>query len=724
MVILLIGGECSLMNALIDKLNKDRHRVYLITGKRERTRGYHKVFEKYNFPYDCDGIKEIFESTRPDVVLHMGAYDTNYDWSQARKESVRFTSELTNILSAFCGNKKGRFVYLSSQEVFGKSYPEEVKEEELVSAKSFKAMAVSQGETICKSYENTRGMETAALRLDHLYGIPKKGTMEDNPCFDMILTAFKTKKIAANSKNEFSMLFQSDAVEFIARLVTADNLEHDVYHISSGNQITQTELAELVNKSLGGVCEIHDDTIDTGQRLVLDGRRYKEEFGQTIFVGYETGVKKVARYMKRHEETFLKTEEHKEQGIGTWHLIKSIILLLIPYVENMICFIPFFMLNNRAVGSQYFDRLDFYLLYVLLFAIVYGQQQAIFSSLLATAGYCFRQMYDQSGFEVLLNYNTYVWMAQLFILGMVVGYMKDRLRFVKNQDEEEIGYLSGQLDDISDINDSNVRMKHTFESQIVNHKDSLGKIYEITSALDQYGPEEVLFYAARTLSQLMDSEDVAIYTIADKGYARLFSSTSKAAGKLGNSIEYARLTGMYEELKEHRVYVNRTLQKDYPMMASAIFEGDEMEIILMIWGIPWERMNLAEMNRLTVVGYLIQNAVIRANRYLNALKDQRYVEGTQIMDTGAFTQLVRAFEDAKRNRLTECTLVKIDEAKKLEKTEKKISSLLRQSDYIGTMEDGLYVLLPNTDQKNAAYVIKRIREIGFESHIVTGEVMV
>ena len=205
--------------------------------------------------------------------------------------------------------------------------------------------------------------------------------------------------------------------------------------------------------------------------------------------------------MKRHEETFLKTEEHKNQGIGTWHLIKSIILLLVPYVENMICFIPFFMLNNRAVGSQYFDRLDFYLLYVLLFAIVYGQHQAIFSSLLATAGYCFRQMYDQSGFEVLLNYNTYVWMAQLFILGMVVGYMRDQIRFVKNQGEEEIGYLSGQLDDMADINDSNVRMKHIFESQIVNHKDSLGKIYEITSALDRYGPEEVLFYAARTLSQ-------------------------------------------------------------------------------------------------------------------------------------------------------------------------------------------------------------------------------
>ena len=57
-------------------------------------------------------------------------------------------------------------------------------------------------------------------------------------------------------------------------------------------------------------------------------------------------------------------------------------------MENLICFIPFFMLNNRAVGSEYFQNIDFYILYVLLFALVYGQQQATFSALLAVAGDC------------------------------------------------------------------------------------------------------------------------------------------------------------------------------------------------------------------------------------------------------------------------------------------------------------------------------------------------
>ena len=38
---------------------------------------------------------------------------------------------------------------------------------------------------------------------------------------------------------------------------------------------------------------------------------------------------------------------------------------------------PFFLLNNSLSRSKYFGRIDFYLIYVLLFAILYGQQQAV-----------------------------------------------------------------------------------------------------------------------------------------------------------------------------------------------------------------------------------------------------------------------------------------------------------------------------------------------------------
>ena len=650
----------------------------------------------------------------------MGAYDSRYDWGNARKTSVQFTADLTNVISAYSSVKKGRFLYLSSQEVFGRSYVEDIKEDEPVSATSFRALALAQGEEICKSYYNTRGMQSIVVRMDHLYGTPKRGKMENNPCFQMTLEMLRDNKVSANSRNLFSMIHQNDAVQFLYQLATAEKLEHSIYHISSGSVISQMQLAHMVSNAAGSGIEVVDDTVGSGYRMVLSGERFEKEFGRKIFVSYEEGVKKTVQYMKKHSSSF----QDSGAGLGNhlWRSICQIFWLLVPYLENLVCFIPFFMLNNRAVSSQYFSKLDFYLLYVLLFAIVYGQQQAIFSALLATAGYCFRQMYDKTGFEVLLDYNTYVWMAQLFIVGMVVGYMKDQIKNIRNQDEDQIQYLNGQLGDMSDINDSNVRMKHTFERQIVNQKDSLGKIYEITSQLDQRGPEEVLFYASQVLSKLMETDDAAIYTVANKDYARLFSFTSQTAKKLGKSIRYSDMKDMYDELLAHRVYINKTMDSNYPLMACAVYSEDQMQTILMLWGLPWERMNLAETNRLTVVGYLIQNAVVRASRYLDALRERRYVEDSDILGNEAFKQLVNAFFDAKRNGLTECCLLKIQHtAENFKETAQRLEKKLRQTDYFGVLSDDLYVLLPNTDDEDAEGVIARFKKEGFESTIVHTE---
>lgn len=723
MVVLLIGGACSLMDMLIHKLNKDGHRVYLLTGNRHSRAEYPRVFEKFDFPYDSDSVGEIFTSAVPDVTVFLGAHDPNFDWKDPGKESVRYMSCMSSILSAYAMNGTGRFIYLSSQEVYGKSSREDISEETSSSTASFRAMAVAQGEELCRSYHETGGVSTVVLRYDHLYGLPKKGERGDDLCFPMILEALEKGTVSASGRYTCSLLYMSDGVEFTYQIIKAEKLKHSLYHISSGEAVTQMEIGELICRYTGA--RLLDQTVGEEYRLVLSPERYKEEFFHRIFVHPEEGIKKTTQYIKKHSRAFLKRETEGE-GIGrkTWKTLKTIFRLLIPYLENIICFVPFFMLSNRAASSQYYSKLDFYLLYVLLFAIVYGQRQAIFSSVLAVAGYCFRQMYDKSGFEVLLDYSTYIWIAQLFILGMVVGYMRDQIRYIREEDKEEIGYLNGQLSDMTDINDSNVRMKHIFEKQLINQKDSLGKIYSITSELDQYGPEEVLFYAAQVLSHLMDTRDAAIYTVANGDYARLFSFTSDTAKKLGNSIKYTDMTEMYRELKEQRVYINRTMDERYPLMAAAIYSEEQMQIIMMLWGIPWERMNLSESNRLLIVGHLVQNATVRATRYLEALQSDRYLEGTNILEKEAFTRLVQAFFDAKRNGLTECSLLKVEtSAENYRKDGERLGAFLRQSDYLGLLSDGFYVLLPNTDEQNAQWVIARFGEKGFNSQVVHGEVV-
>lgn len=725
MNVLLIGGNSGMMDAMIDKFRKDDHRIYLLTGKKEKASSYKHVFERYDFPYDDDSIKDIIESIRPDLVIFMGAYDSNFDWHhKGRQESVRYTTSLINILSTYSMIGNGRFIYLSSQEVYGESYVNNVPETEPAAPRGYKALAVAQGEEICGNYRKNTGIDAVVLRLDHVYCVPQRGREETDPCFKMCLEALRTGSISASDRTLFSMLYVNDAVELSYKVMVQKGTVSDCYHISSMEEISETQLAKIIIDEMGKGITLANSTVGEGYRLILDGNSFKQEFGQKIFVDYREGIQKVARYMKRYSDSFLRAED-VGGGLGgrVKHTASVVFGSLLPFIENLICFIPFFILNNTMSESRYFERLDFFLLYVLLFAVVHGQQQAIVSAVLSVIGYFFHQMYGRSGFEILLDYNTYVWTAQLFIVGMVVGYMRDRLHHITDDKDEEIRYLNERIDSISDINDSNVRMKQLFETQLVNQKDSLGKIYEITSSLDKYEPEEILFYAAEALEKLMDSRDVAVYVVANRNYARLFSASSAEARKLGNSIEYTAMGKMYQELSQKRVFINKEMDGRLPLMASAVYAEDEMQLILMIWGIPWQRMTLSEANRLTIIGTLIQNAVIRARRYLETLKDYRYMEGTNILNEEAFSLLVKAFFDARDKGLTECTLLEIlTRNGSYGYAYAALESSIRATDYIGILEDGkLYVLLSNTDEEHAASVIDRFRKSGYESRFGKGQ---
>lgn len=249
------------------------------------------------------------------------------------------------------------------------------------------------------------------------------------------------------------------------------------------------------------------------------------------------------------------------------------------------------------------------------------------------------------------------------------------------------------------------------------YKDSLEEVYEIVSGLEKYTTEEVLFYAAQILSELMGTKDVAIYTVANRDYARLCSATSREARKLGNSIKYTAMGELYDTLKNGRIYMNASMAEEFPLMASAVYDQEEIRVFLMFWGIPAERMTQTEVKRLTVIEMLLQNAILRASRYMANFRRQRYLEGTNVLNEEAFTILVNAFLEAKEKGLTECALVEVDKAyESYEDVSTNVACNIRQTDYMGLMEgEKLYILLANTDMKNAEVVQERLRKLGYES---------
>jgi len=730
MNILLVGGPGSLINNLIIKLGKEGHRIYLLTGSKLKQVSYQKVFERYHFSYDSPCLNEIFESVSPDITIYMGAFDTNYDWKDQEEEeqnATRYIAGLTNLLMAYARKRQNTFLYLSSHEVYTGQYAEDIEEKEPLTPDTHKSMALAMAENLCNDYRQYKQKDIVTLRMDHLYNIPKRNKEINNICAEFCVEAIQKKTISIVEGNSFSMLYETDAVEYINRFLKAEKRNSPVYNLASSVEISELDIARMVSKVVCGENENEAVKIITkpqaGERRVLSGRLYDSEFGKPFCCEVYTIIERMVSQIKKRSHYFFRSEK---EDVPLWKRILGktgwFIKTTVPYVENFLAAGVFFFLDQYIQEGSIFRRLDFFLIYVLLFAVFYGQQQALLSATLAVICYCITRVSFENGFEIILSADTYIWIAQLFVIGLVVGYMKDQLSEMERENEEEKDYLSDQLTDIQDIHTSNVRVKDALETQIVNQSDSVGKIYSITSALNQYSSEEVLFYAAEILAKLMKTKDVAIYTVSNADYARLFSHTSPKAKVLGNSIRYPEMGEVYEALVAGKVYINRQMDERYPLMANAIFENEKMQMLIFVWGLSWEQMTLGQSNQLIIISSLIQNAVLRANKYMEALEHQRYVADSRMLVEDAFSTLVNAHMQAGAKGLTECTLLRvisgIHDENQLEDG-RLLASKLRLSDYVGTLSDGrLYVLLANTSKKDAGLVMSRFAELGYETEIV------
>lgn len=718
---MLVGGVSPMMRKLSLKLYKEGHKIYVLTGSRNPSNHFEYAFERYDFPYDNASVEEVFRSVNPDVTILLGAFDGNLSGEDPKREAIQYAAGLQNILLSWSALEKGRLIYLSSAEVYGSSYQIPVTEAARPVPRGIRPLMLFQGEESCRFYQERLKKDVVILRLDRLHDVPKdKREAAFGICQRKCLDAFQSGAVSYRRNHKYGLTYMGDAVETIYKLVACENHKYGLYHISSSEAYSELQIADAIGKYLGKELEKIDNTLEDQRSVILSNERVKEEFGFKIWCEPEETIQKTLLYMKKHSGRFL---DSSHPGWDIWHRIyfKTIQLFgaLVPYIENLIFFIPFFMLNNRATGSQYFSKIDFYLIYVLLFAVVHGQRQATFSALLATAGYLFRQMYNQSGFTVVTDYNTYVWIAEIFIVGLVVGYMKDQLQFMQEEREQEVDFLSERVTDITDINDSNLRVKEGLITQVVNYDYSLGTVYDLVEQLEEDQPAQILFHAITLIRNVMDCQDVSLYRINDEEYARLFGYTSAKASSMGFTVYLPNKESLYESFSRQEVYLNRTMNPEYPMMAYCIYDGEKMDMMILLWSIPFERMTIDESNRLIVISKLIQKSVKRSATYLDLLRNERYQHDSPALRADAFEEIVYTYHEAGYKNLTEYILLQVISAESgMDKAGVIIGDILRQTDYIGYGNDGnLYILLTSTDRKGCGFVQRNLEKKGIRTII-------
>lgn len=716
--VLIIGSNDFFTKSLIKKLYIEKWRVYTLVANQQLIKPAH-VFEQYVFDYSSDSIKEIMRSCHPNVIIFTGAYDALYNWAgeNVKDVALKFTADLSNVLISASIQGVGHFIYLSSETVFEDEYIVDIKEEMPVSPNSYKGMVISQGENMTIHFGSTKQMEVTVVRLADMYGIPSNRKGCTDICSKMCVEAIISGRLHVNAKRVFSPLYVNDGVEAIVLLMKAPERKNNLYHVSSMEEVTENDIAQLINENSLHPIDMIDQTMGFSRRRILSNERFVSEFTYDIRNSHKDIIPKIISYINNHKKRFLSGRDDYGEGSNRFHLVR-LLKKAVPFLECIALFVPVFMLSHGMIEVRYFEGINFYLLYVLLFALVYGRQLAVFASLLSVIGYSVSHIMNDGMSSLIIDANMYIQIVQIFIVGLSVGHLKDKFTETSSDMNDEVSFLKEQLNDIMIINSSNERIKEYYTDKVISSAEGIGRIYNITSRLQKSEEGEVLFASLDTLKEIMETEEVAIYLVSSKNYCRLASASGEKAGSLGKSITMNTYHVIFDVLQSGQVFINRNLDNSLPMMASALFDDERnMRIVIFLWDLPYERMTLYYANLLTVVGALVYSGFVRDANYLDALAYRRYIQGTSVLQEEAFKKMMGIYKRAGEKGYAVSSVLYIQkEGMSIHEISDKIHPLLRETDYIGMVPGNeMAILLTNSSQNESVHVSERLKKVNIKT---------
>ncbi len=718
MKVLLVGSNGILIRELVEKFYKAGDQIFTLTGSFKDTSKHKGVFEQYPLPYDSENIKDVVIGANPDVTIFLGAYDESIDWEKIEKASMYYIGGLVNLLTVSYPKKTSKLIYLSSQEVFS-GIPDFIDEDIYPNATEGKGLVLAQGELLCKSFKAMTGLDTTIIRLDNLYGVP--GYYEEATDFisHTSIEALFKKKAVIDSTHTFSALHTRDAVEGIYKIIKTEECRRHIYHISSEVKTSESEIFETI-KSLSGQSEIvmHESQKNMGEECMLSCREMKEEFNFSIRIEYVSAITEILAVLKKRPNDFIEgIRQNKRSFLAKLGVkLKRTSSGLLPLLENILAGAFFLFVDAIKVGGPFQD-VNFYLLYVLIFGLFYGKYQSGFSAVLVMF---FMLFGNSTGTAALLEYKTYIEIAVIFFVALVSGHLRDVLNTQRADYKEEASYLVRNIEELNFISGINNRIKSKYEEDLIEYSGTMSRIYDLTTELNKLEPGDVLFRVVNVVSQIMNTADVAVYQVGNPDYARLFSYTSNTAKQLGASFKYSDYPDLVEAMASEKIFINKSLKGNLPILASGIYFEGKLIIMIMLWGIRFEDLSLHHTNTFTTLSNMITISLGRANQYINTLANERYLEGTRIMRIEAFEPFLEVFRSAAENHMTECALLRFHKELFTPKEwNEKLASLVRATDHLGVDKYGdFYALLTSTSISEAGFVKNRMEKAGIQVEIL------
>lgn len=253
----------------------------------------------YNF---CESLPQA------DFIIHAAGYGQPGKFLRNPIKTLQLnTSALFALFEKLLPS--GKFLYLSSSEVYSGSSNSPFKESDIGNTntdhpRSCYIEAKRCGEAICQAYRG-QGVNAKSARLSLAYG---PGTKPDDArVLNNFIQKGLTGKIELLDKGEAkrTYCYVSDAVEILWQILLNGN--EAIYNVGGVSKITIGELAKMIGQYLN-VPVIFPDSADQTLKgspddVYLDLTKIGREFAKTKFIPLEIGLKNTIEWQKELYKT-------------------------------------------------------------------------------------------------------------------------------------------------------------------------------------------------------------------------------------------------------------------------------------------------------------------------------------------------------------------------------------------------------------------------------------
>lgn len=648
-----------------------------------------KNVKSYQFSLEQEEFEHIFHTFNFDYVVFFSKSMT--------KDSYRELSYLARIFELCKIREKTKLVYVTpSQEVFW-TYENTHK------------IIETATDEMCLNYAQ-EGNSLLKLSVPFLVAKEKAvGLFEE--WFSKLANA-KKMRFAYTGEQVIDFLFGNDLAEFLNAYFEEGEKGYLSYDLYGYNERSLKDLVEELEK-VSGLKQLGDEVrfgeLGFVKKKKDEALRYKygwfpkEDIRNYIKDWYES-----VETEPKLEKVKLRERIRKGQNAKTKERLLNI-------VEVVLLFVFCEWLTVKTRNMQLLDFEDFRLFFVVIAGMMYGLRYGIGASIAACIMYFWSL--GNTNWQIQF-YNIINWLpfATYVLAGSIAGYTKDRYKDMVKNSKKSQEVLEDKYVYLNELYTRVLENKESYSNQIVNYRNSFGRIYAATKQLNSEHPSEIFYHAIAVLEDMLDTQEVAIYSMDGGYFARLNACSRRLMSTLTKSLRLEELSECVKCLEMGETWVNKERKENYPDYAYGIFKENVLVGMIVIQSSEYSQMSMEYLNRFNIIAGLISDSLVRATSYQEMSEQAMMIEGTKIMKQEHFAKELEAQQLLKDNNRANYILLRvITEEKDYQMISNQLQRVTRKNDILGIGEDEkVYILLSQADKSNMAAIHQRMEQGGVQ----------